>query len=366
MMKKRFFAVFLSLMTVLSFTTVAFAEEGTLNGNYYTFKDRSGNTISVPVNAFASKVIDFKPGDPWRAPGESNTDPKIAIGLPDATDSNSSTGDLCLGGGGVLVLGFDCAIFDGNGNDIYVFEVGSDVEDTKVEVSENLSTWYYVGVATGSTAGVDMSGKVPEGARIRYVRLTDLRAHADGYWPGADIDTVCGIKTMAVKSPFRDVNPGDYCYDAVLWAINHAPQITTGTTSTTFSPRDTVTRGQAVTFLWRTMGEPNPSTTYCPFTDVKASDYYYKAVLWAVGEGITNGTSKTTFSPNSSVTKGQMVTFLYRTIGEPGKTGSGAWYSDAENWARKNGLTTGTDTVYGTDRNCPRGDVVYYLWTALA
>lgn len=72
------------------------------------------------------------------------------------------------------------------------------------------------------------------------------------------------------------------------------------------------------------------------------------------------------FSPNSSVTKGQMVTFLYRSIGEPGKTGSGAWYADAEKWASKNGLTTGTDTAYGTDRACPRGDVIYYLWTALA
>ena len=366
-MKKRILALLLVVLLAASLAPCAFAEEGEVVGNYYSFTDRNGNHVTVPVNAFASEVISFTPGDPWKEAGSSNTDPQIALGLPDADDSNSSTGDLCLGGSGVLVLGFDVAIFDGSGDDLYVFEVGNNVEDTQVEVSEDLVTWYDVGVATGRTAGVDFSGKVPDGARIRYVRLTDLRSAASGGWPGADIDTVCGIRTMAVSSPFVDVRFGDYFYDSVLWAINHAPQITNGTDATHFSPANTVTRAQAVTFLWRSMGEPQPNTTNSPFTDVQdRSSWYYDAVLWAVGEGITNGTSATTFSPDSTVTKGQMVTFLYRTVGEPGKTGTGAWYADAEAWAKQNGLLTGTDTAYSTDGSCPRGDVVYYLWNALA
>ena len=365
-MKKQITTLLMGALFALSAATCVSAEEGTVNGNYYSFKDRSGEQITVPVNAFATKVISFEHGDPWRAEGTSNTDPKIAIGLPDATDSNSSTGDLCLGGSGVLVLGFDVAIFDGAGNDLYVFEVGSDVEDTKVEVSVDLEIWYDVGVAAGKTAGVDFKDKVPKGARIRYVRLTDLRAHANGNWPGADIDTVCGIRTLATSCPFIDVHSEDYFYDSVLWAINHAPQVTSGTSATTFSPYDTVTRGQAVTFLWRVMGEPAPSASECPFTDVDKSDYYYNAVLWASENGITSGTSATTFSPEDSVTKGQMVTFLYRTVGEPDKTGSGAWYADAEKWARKNELFAETVAAYSTDANCPRGDVVYYLWNALA
>lgn len=363
-MKKRILAILLALVLALFLMPSALAEQGTVEGNYYSFTDRNGKHVLVPVNAFASKIIEFKHGDPWRSEGSTNTDPRIALGLPDADDSNSSTGDLCLGGSGVLVLGFDVAIFDGTGEDLYVFEVGGNVEDTKVEVSEDLSTWYDVGVATGRTAGVDFRGKVPSGARIRYVRLTDLRAAVDSNWPGADIDAVCGIQTMAVTCPFVDVHFGDYFYDAVLWAVGHAPQITNGTSDTTFSPGNTVTRGQAVTFLWRAVGEPEPSSSRNPFQDVNSSDYFYQAVLWAVEKGITNGTSDTTFSPNSPVTKGQMLTFLYRTQGEPGKTGSGTWYADAERWASQNDLTAGIS--YSTNGNCPRSDVVYYLWKALA
>ena len=168
--------------------------------------------------------------------------------------------------------------------------------------------------------------------------------------------------STAFSCPFSDVFMGDYYYDAVLWAINHAPQVTSGTTATTFSPYNTVTRGQAVTFLWRVMGEPTPRTSVCPFADVKENDYFCNAVLWASESGITSGTSSTSFSPDDTVTKGQMITFLYRAVGEPNKTGSGAWYSDAESWAQKNGLLTGTVAAYSTNASCLRGDVIYYLW----
>ena len=114
------------------------------------------------------------------------------------------------------------------------------------------------------------------------------------------------------------------------------------------------------------MGQPSPKSNTNPFSDVKSSDFYYKPVLWAVEQGITNGTSATTFSPNGKVTRGQMATFLYRTMGEPGKTGAGAWYSDAENWANRQGLLIGTAVSYTTNGDCPRSDVVFYLWKAFS
>ena len=107
---------------------------------------------------------------------------------------------------------------------------------------------------------------------------------------------------------------GDYYYDAVLWAVEKG--ITNGTSATTFSPSQNCTRGQVVTFLWRNAGSPKTSGSN-PFGDVKSGEYYYSAVLWAVGHNpqITNGTSATTFSPSNTCTRGQIVTFLYRAIG---------------------------------------------------
>ena len=168
----------------------------------------------------------------------------------------------------------------------------------------------------------------------------------------------------APQSPFRDVLPDDYFAEAVLWAKETG--VTDGTSPTTFSPQNTVRRGQAVTFLWRAMGEPEPATRSNPFNDVRESDYFYKAVLWAVENGITDGTSETTFSPTNPVTRGQMITFLWRTIGKPGETGAGPWYADAENWGNNNGYLSGTAELYTTGAECPRGDVVYYLWQAVA
>lgn len=120
--------------------------------------------------------------------------------------------------------------------------------------------------------------------------------------------------------PFVDVPASAYYYDAVAWAVENG--VTGGTTATTFSPNNACTRAQMVTFLWRAAGEPEPETTVNPFTDVSASAYYYEAVLWAVERGITNGTSATTFSPDATVTRGQTVTFLWRNAGSPAASGS--------------------------------------------
>lgn len=111
--------------------------------------------------------------------------------------------------------------------------------------------------------------------------------------------------------PFRDVKPGSYYEKAVLWAVEN--KITNGTGTTTFSPDENCTRAQIVTFLWRSEGEPYASDSNNPFTDI-ASDYYMDAVFWAVKEGITNGTTPTTFSPNERCTRAQIVTFIYRAM----------------------------------------------------
>ena len=107
--------------------------------------------------------------------------------------------------------------------------------------------------------------------------------------------SVMPLAIFATGNPFTDVPEGAYYYDAVMWAYRSG--ITTGTTKTKFAPASTTTRGQVVTFLWRALGEPEPETTVNPFEDVKASDYYYKPILWAVEKGITNGTSAKRFSP---------------------------------------------------------------------
>ena len=173
------------------------------------------------------------------------------------------------------------------------------------------------------------------------------------------------------KPVFKDVVVGQYYYDPVLWAVNHTPQITNGTSATTFSPDATCTRGQVVTFLWRAKGCPEPTNASNPFKDVISSDYYYKAVLWANEHGITNGTSATTFSPNDPCTRAHVVTFLWRTEGKPTASGtnpfkdvmSGQYYTDAVLWAVSKNITNGTSlTTFSPDSPCTRGQIVTFLY----
>ena len=111
-------------------------------------------------------------------------------------------------------------------------------------------------------------------------------------------------------NPFSDVKSSEYYYKAVLWAVENG--ITNGTSASKFSPNDTCTRGQIVTFLWRAKGSPEPKSTNNPFSDIGKKDYYFKAVLWAVGKNITLGTDKNHFSPSDTCTRAQVVTFFYR------------------------------------------------------
>ncbi len=187
-----------------------------------------------------------------------------------------------------------------------------------------------------------------------------------------------GIRTVTIpsetpvaKNPFKDVKKSAYYYDAVLWAVNHDPQIAKGTSKTTFSPGEQCTRAQVVTFLWRAAGCPKPSNTKNPFTDVSKDAYYYKAVLWAVEKSVTQGTSATTFSPNAPCTRAHVVTFLYRSEGTPKVTAKNpfadvsqdAYYYKAVLWAVKTGITKGTDKTHFSPSNpCTRGQIVTFLY----
>ncbi|MCI5649147.1 MAG: S-layer homology domain-containing protein [Fusicatenibacter sp.] len=171
------------------------------------------------------------------------------------------------------------------------------------------------------------------------------------------------------ENPFTDVSESDYYYEAVLWAYQNG--ITSGKTATTFEPNGNCTRGQVVTFLWRAEGKPEPETTENPFTDVNSEDYYYKAVLWAYENGITSGVTQTTFCPNSVVDRGEVVTFLWRAEGKPGSTitnpftdvESGTYYYEAVLWAYENGITSGvTETQFKPKNPCTRAQVVTFLY----
>ena len=168
---------------------------------------------------------------------------------------------------------------------------------------------------------------------------------------------------------FVDVATGSYYEDAVDWAVGNG--ITQGTDDTHFSPDGICTRAQAVTFLWRAAGSPKPETRTMPFADVPVGSYYYDAVLWAVENGIAKGTSDTTFSPNMTCSRAQIVAFLWRSEKSPAAgtanpfadVKSAAYYADAVLWAAKKDITKGTtNTTFSPDADCTRAQIVTFLW----
>ena len=168
---------------------------------------------------------------------------------------------------------------------------------------------------------------------------------------------------------FVDVATGSYYEDAVDWAVGNG--ITQGTDDTHFSPDGICTRAQAVTFLWRAAGSPEPEARTVPFTDVPAGSYYYDAVLWAVENGITKGTSETRFSPDDTCTRAQIVAFLWRSEKSPAAgtanpfadVKSTAYYAGAVLWAVREDITKGTtNTTFSPDADCTRAQIVTFLW----
>ena len=232
-----------------------------------------------------------------------------------------------------------------------------------------------------TTAGYDVPkgepcSKPAEPAREGYEFLgwftdRELTQPADFTNPRTeDVSLYAGWKMILPDNPFVDVKSDDYFSVPVLWALKK--EITKGTDDTHFAPNATCTRGQVVTFLWRAAGSPEPGSAANPFTDVKNDDYFCKAVLWAVEEGITNGMSDTTFGPSQSCTRGQVATFLYRFENSPDTSlilnpftdvTSDQYYYDAVLWAVMREITHGTaNRVFSPDDTCTRGQIVTFLF----
>ena len=175
--------------------------------------------------------------------------------------------------------------------------------------------------------------------------------------------------------PFTDMPSTDHwAYDAIIWAYNHSPRITAGTTSTTFSPNNNVTRAEAMTFLWIAAGKPAPSTTETSFTDIKAGSYYYKAVLWAVENHYTSGRSENAFVPKGNVTRAEMLTFLWAYAKRPSQSWWNLPFSDVSRqkyyytpiaWAYHGGIVVGNEgsgSNFNPDQPCTRAYVITYLY----
>lgn len=175
--------------------------------------------------------------------------------------------------------------------------------------------------------------------------------------------------TETKTSNFRDVSAEDFYHDAVVWAKENG--ITGGITADTFGPNASCTRAQMITFLWRVAGSPTPQSTKTDFVDLDVNGYYYQAVLWGSEQGIVKGTSRTTFSPNQAVTRGQMVSFLWRKAGTPTASSrvtfadvpEDSYYANAIAWAAENGITKGTgNNTFSPDADCTRGQIVTFLY----
>ena len=265
--------------------------------------------------------------------------------------ANGNTGGGGGGGGGGVVSTYTLT-FDTNG--------GSAMD----KITKDSGTTIDLAAYKPTRAGYTFAGWFSDKELTKAVTSVKLTANTTVYakWT-QDGGTV--------QNPFVDVKEGAYYYDAVLWAVDQ--KITSGTSATTFSPDASCTRAQMVTFLWRAAGSPKAGNTKNPFTDVKADAYYYDAVLWAVEKGVTSGTSATTFSPDATVTRGQTVTFLYRNAGSPDVTGTmpftdveaDAYYAKAVLWAVQQKITTGTsETTFSPANDCTRGQIVTFLYRA--
>ena len=214
-------------------------------------------------------------------------------------------------------------------------------------------------------------------ANLDFTALTTDETVVEVIWGEYGQEYLELLEQITVKKPFEnpftDVPEGEWYFDPVMWAVEKG--ITTGATETTFDPNGVCMRGHVVTFLWRAMGCPEPKTTVNPFVDVKANDYFYKAVLWAYENGITTGMDATHFAPTGECNRAQVVTFLWRAMGKPESDAAvsftdvkpGQFYTMPVAWAVENNITNGMgDGTFGVDSTCNRAQVVTFLYRTLA
>ena len=254
---------------------------------------------------------------------------------------------------------------------------------TYMEVKTATDLYYDITEVKGCDAIIIYNPNNPQGGPTHSIlSVTNLKlTHAQNPETGGTVQPTVSRKTaeLALNSlmpapvnPFADVHEGDYYYDPILWAVRKG--ITNGVDASHFNPAAACNRAQVVTFLWRAAGCPEPNASKHPFVDVEADSFYYKAVLWAVEKGITNGVDATHFDPNGKCNRAQIVTFLWRAKGcpEPEITShpfadveDGSFYHKATLWAVENGITNGmTATSFAPTLTCTRGQVVTFLYRA--
>ena len=337
-------------------------------GSTITIKATSSTTVTLPVGGMADAadndndvLLDLRYGEVTMSAraiagmtdGVSSND-KIKVSVANQTSSKNETiSDLLDKGAAVFdvtveIDGVEIHSFDGTLTITLTVSNLSKISDPHVlHILNNGTKEYYT----------------PDRISGNSITVTGIR----------NLSTFAVISGSEVPqtNPFTDVSTSDYYYDAVLWAADNG--VTGGTSATTFSPNVTVTRAQMVTFLWRAHGSPK-ATGANPFTDVSTSDYYYDAVLWAVANGVTSGTSADTFGPDAAVTRAQAVTFQWRAAGSPVVSGSSfddvatnAYYANAVAWAVANGITSGTGgSNFSPDVVVTRAQAVTFLWKELA
>jgi hypothetical protein len=225
--------------------------------------------------------------------------------------------------------------------------------------------WFVMAAPTCTEDGLE-EGKCT-GCGELLVRAIPALGHD---WDG----TSCRRCGQIRENPFTDVPEDSFYYAPVIWSV--ANGITNGATATTFDPNGSCMRAHVVTFLWRAAGQPEPVSSMNPFADVKETDFYYKAVLWAVENGITNGLDAAHFGPFAYCNRAQVVTFLYRAMGQPPigaadcpftDVAKGAWYERPILWAVENGITNGMGGgIFGVDMICNRAQVVTFLYRSFA
>ena len=298
----------------------------------------------------------------------------VAAGETEITAAITVNGAALATAKGTVTVTAKSSSGGGSSTPSYSVTTPSEVDNGSVSVSPKSAR-------KGST--VTITVKPDDGYELDKLTVTDKNGDAlkltdkgDGKYtftmPASKVEIEASFKQIVTEpeNPFTDVSASAYYYDAVLWAVENG--VTEGTSATTFSPDMSCTRAQMVTFLWRAAGSPEPVTTTNPFTDVSSGVYYYDAVLWAVEQGITIGTSATTFAPDATVTRSQTVTFLYRAAGTPEVSGgsfadvdANAYYADAVAWAVSEGVTVGTsDTTFSPDADCTRGQIVTFMYRA--
>ena len=300
-MKKRILCLMLAVLMLAAIPTAAFADENAV----VVYKDHRGNEVAIPggADAFASSVVEFIPGSPWTN-DSLDKNPEDILGVPDRAGYSNGKA-ITLGAGGVIVLEFSRLITDGEGGDIYVFEVGKETEATKVEVSMDLQTWYYVGVARGSTASVDIGAadsQAPSDYKYKYVRLTDLREEPDGSYPGADIDAVAGLNTRKAATGSNWANEELEQADmlGLIPDVLRDADLTADITRAEFA-------AVCVKLYESLTGIAAQPIELNPFKDCNDIE-----VLKAYNIGAVNGTSATTFEPDNLLNREQAATMLTR------------------------------------------------------